>query len=321
MIVLVDEKYKAVPGKPWRIYAIDYSEDVAALPGTDEISPLSVAVCPNNMRFILSPSNVWEFDASTYSGSLDLAGTLDHIAYITEGAGTNLAVAIGATPVADGGTVQNGDSLTVTFSADTGYENLACTINGVSYDADDSPVTYVVGVGSNVHIATSSTAVLYDLTATVGEHTTLTIVDAAGKSYAPGGKVPHDAVLTITAAAEKGYDLTTFTVNTVDKTSGNPDSHTVSGDVAIVTAATIKSYTLTLMQGEHTTLTVLDGDTPVTTGASVEHGTVLSVTAAADDGYDLTTFTIDGEPATSPATHTMEKAITIVTSATKQEQE
>jgi hypothetical protein len=77
---------------------------------------------------------------------------------------------------------------------------------------------------------------LYDLTATVGEHTTLTIVDAAGKSYAPGGKVPHDAVLTITAAAAPGYDLTTFTIDGVAAVS--PATHVMTKAITIVTAAT-----------------------------------------------------------------------------------
>jgi hypothetical protein len=44
-------------------------------------------------------------------------------------------------------------------------------------------------------------------------------------------------------------------------------------------------HVLNVTEGENSSLAVADGETPVTTGASVDHGTVLTVTAEAEDGY------------------------------------
>lgn len=78
----------------------------------------------------------------------------------------------------------------------------------------------------------------YTITVTLGSNTTVTIVDEYANSYVSGDRVKSGATLTITATANAGYNLTTFTVNAVDKLSSNPATHTVSGNVAIVTAAT-----------------------------------------------------------------------------------
>lgn len=78
----------------------------------------------------------------------------------------------------------------------------------------------------------------YTIGITLGNNTSVAIVDSDGNAYVSGDRVLSGAVLTITAAADGGYDLTTYTVNTVNKTADNPTKHTVGANVAIVTAAT-----------------------------------------------------------------------------------
>jgi hypothetical protein len=74
------------------------------------------------------------------------------------------------------------------------------------------------------------------LAITAGENTTVSVFDSDSNVYEDGADFVVGTVLTITATADDGYTLTTFTVN--DVTAVSPYVHTVSGDVTIVTAAT-----------------------------------------------------------------------------------
>lgn len=298
--------------KDYYEFSIDLSNDLTSLPAC---VGGSTAIAASGLKYVASPAGTWALDMSSYGASADVLGELPHVLNVTEGENSSLAVAEGETPLTDGTLVYKGDSLTVTYSADTGYD-VVCTINGE--EAGESPDTYVVGLCDDVTIVTTATLQTFDLSITVDENTTVTVVDSEENEYEDGDTVAYGTELTITAAGNTGYTVATFTVNTVDKTESNPDTHSVTGDVTIAATSALNTYTLTLTQGANTTLTVLDGETPVTTGASVDHGTVLTVTAEAAVGYDLTTFTIGGEAATSPAELTMTEDVTIVTAATEQ---
>lgn len=305
--------------KPVQAVMIDSSNDLEAIDKA-HMSAGSQAVLPNGMRYTLSPSGAWVYDVSTYGGAADALSELPHTLNIDKNTGAVLKVEKGSDELADGALVYYGDELTVTYSASTGY-TLKCFGNGREFES--SPATFTVSVGGDVFIEAIATADTYDLTITEGENTTVEVSSGTGAdkvSYSDGDLVSHDTELTITATPATGYTVTTFTVNAGAETS--PASHTVASDVAVVTEATLNSYTLTLSQGANTTLTVLDGETPVASGASVDHGTVLSVSAEAADGYDLTTFTIGdaSKLETNPAEHTMTAAVTITTAATQQEE-
>jgi hypothetical protein len=219
--------------KTYYEFAIDFYADLATItePG---IADGSIAFFPNGMKYRYSANCGWTYDASSYGGALDLTTNLPHTLNLTAGTGSTLAVAIGATAQADGDLVYSGDSLTVTYAADTGYEEEACFINGVA--ASSSPATFVVPVGGDVFIESSASIQMFELTLTVGENTTLTVVDASDNEYADGDMIPYGTELTVTAAAADGFTLSTFTINTVAKTS--PASHTATDAVTIVTAAT-----------------------------------------------------------------------------------
>ena len=78
----------------------------------------------------------------------------------------------------------------------------------------------------------------YIMTVTLGDNTSITIADAAGNSYGNGSRILAGTSLTITAAADEGYTLSTYTVDTVDKLLSNPTTHVMNAACAIVTAAT-----------------------------------------------------------------------------------
>ena len=104
---------------------------------------------------------------------------------------------------------------------------------------DDTENAYVSNGTAWIKMSDHSTLAYYTITVTLGANTTVTIVDSDGNAYIDGGRVKNGATLTITAAAADGYTLSTYTVNTVDKTADNPTTHAVSSaNVVIVTEAT-----------------------------------------------------------------------------------
>jgi hypothetical protein len=172
--------------------------------------------------------------------------------------------------------------------------------------------------GTNwIKFSDSSVLAYYTLALTVGANTNLSVVSAVdGHEYHSGDRIYAGTELTVTATAATGHTLSTFTINAGNVTS--PATHTASANVTIETAATINEYTLTKTEGANTTLTIMDGETELENAADVEYGTVLTVTASAAEGYELTTFTIGGEDSlgTNPATVTMTDDLTIETAAT-----
>ena len=194
------------------------------------------------------------------------------------------------------------------------------TAIAIAYDA--LTVAYISDGVNWKNLATSANVPYFTLSTTIGENSTLTVVDANGRALFSGDRIEPGAVLTITADDATGYTLSTFTVNTVDKTSGNPDEHTVAADVAIVTAATINTYKVQITQGANTAVEVLDAEETeyeYEHDDDVDYGTVLTISALPGTGYDLTTFTVNTEDVTSPHEHTVGLAnVVIVTAATEE---
>jgi hypothetical protein len=102
-----------------------------------------------------------------------------------------------------------------------------------------APETIYIANGTSwISMTDHSTLAYFTLTLTVGANTTVTVVDAEDNAYVNGSRVQSGATLTITAAADDGFTLSTFTVGGVDKTASNPDTHTMSADLTVVTEAT-----------------------------------------------------------------------------------
>ncbi len=78
---------------------------------------------------------------------------------------------------------------------------------------------------------------------------------------------------------------------------------------------TPETFKLTILAGENTTLAVTDSDAnEYASGADIPNGTVLIITAEAEEGYILT-LTVNDIVKTSPDVHTVTGAVTIVTEA------
>ena len=185
------------------------------------------------------------------------------------------------------------------------------TINSVTYFTyPDESTTAAVA---------SATARTLSISAGTGSSITVT---RQSSPWAAAGDITHGTVydgdvLKISFAALTGYELTAQKVNGADFESGN--SLTVSANVAVVSTATLKSYTLTIDADSHADVTVTRGGEALTSGAEISHFDVLSVTVSARAGYEVNAADINGT-AISPdveASHTVSGpvAITVTTEA------
>ena len=150
---------------------------------------------------------------------------------ISAGEGTGITVNRASSPWAatgalTGGTVYDGDVLTISFSASTGYELTAHTVNGSSFTSGDSHTVY-----GDITVVAEAARISYTLTLTTDGHCALT-VERSGEALSDGATIYHGDVLTITFAASSGYKLKEATLNGEAITS--PASHTVDSAVAII---------------------------------------------------------------------------------------
>ena len=79
-----------------------------------------------------------------------------------------------------------------------------------------------------------------------------------------------------------------------------------------------RTYTLTISAGPGSTVTVKKGSTTLSNGATITYGDTLTVTAAAQSGYTLSSFKINGADKTSPATVTVSGAVSVAATADAQ---
>lgn len=130
-------------------------------------------------------------------------------------------------------------------------------------------------------------------------------------SISNGATVYDGDVLKIDFNVSTGYNLSVRTVNGSTFASGG--THTVSGNVTVVSRATVKSYTLTITADSHALVTVTRGGEALSNGAEINHFDLISVTASAISGYKVSAADINGT-AISPDTavsHTVSGPVTV----------
>lgn len=130
-------------------------------------------------------------------------------------------------------------------------------------------------------------------------------------SISNGATVYDGDVLKIDFNVSTGYNLSVRTVNGSTFASGG--THTVSGNVTVVSRATVKSYTLTITADSHALVTVTRGGEALSNGAEINHFDLLSVTASAVSGYKVSAADINGTaiiPGTA-VSHTVSGPVTV----------
>lgn len=164
--------------------------------------------------------------------------------------------------------------------------------------------------------ATVANATARSLSISAGTGSGVTVVRQSSPWVATGsisnGATIYDGdVLKIDFSVSAGYNLSVRTVNGSTFTSGG--THTVSGNVTVVSRATVKSYTLTITSDSHALVTVTRGGEVLSNGAEINHFDLLSVTASAKSGYKVSAADINGK-VISPDTavsHTVSGPVTV----------
>lgn len=147
---------------------------------------------------------------------------------------TNAAVTVkrnNKTLAAGNDILYNGDKLTISATANTGYDLSTLTVNGTAFE---SGKTFTVN-GNNVAIIATAALKTFDLDRT-GENVSV-VVTKGGNAVEDGDDVlSYGDVITITATAAEGYTLDALTVNGTAFESGS--TLTVNADVEIAASAT-----------------------------------------------------------------------------------
>lgn len=209
------------------------------------------------------------------TGTLSLSNTPTYTLSISAGTGSSITVKKGTTTLSNGATIARGDSLTITFTASTGYDIVTHTVNGstftsggthtvtgaVSVVSTAAKKTYTVSYnkGSNGSGTNTSDTKTYDVALTLkGAIFSRTGYTQTGWSTTDGGAKAYNLSASYTTnAAVTLYPFWTINTYTVSYAanggSSTPNSQTKTYGVALTLASAISranasagSYTVTL---------------------------------------------------------------------------
>lgn len=133
-----------------------------------------------------------------------------------------------------------------------------------------------------------------------------------GESASTGANVlKYGDKLKITVTAGTGYTITKLQVNGKNYTSGT--EITVDTDIAVTVISTLNTYDLSVTADEHCSVAVTKGGQAVTAGEdAISYGDVLTITATADEDYQIATLTVNGDAFTSGDTVTVSGNVAVV---------
>lgn len=198
-------------------------------------------------------------ESTTVSGNVSVSATASVKTFslsLQPGTGTTLSCYRTASPkggassvwLNSGATLYYGDTITITGSANDGYNFGGVTVNGNAYQ-NGAPME----VTGAVTVKSSATVQQFRLSISAGKGLSLTVsrlsspkAGAATGTLSGGSAIFHGDTLQITATTESGYALNTLTVNGNAINSGAVI--TVTGNVAV--AATAKDQGLAYIGNE-----------------------------------------------------------------------
>lgn len=250
---------------------------------------------------------------------------------ISKGTGSSIQVSRTSSPkqgaltgvLSSGDTIYYSDVLDIYFDKDTGYSLDTHKVNGNTFTSGNQhTVTGAVSV--------SATAVLVEYTLNVGVDDGITVTvnrtssplgNASTGVIESGTPLYHNDKISVTFTAKNGYKVATHTVNGNTFTSGA--LHTVSGAVTVVGSSTVKEFTLTVSAGTGSKIVVKRNNSAlgggsigqILSGAKIYFGDVLQVTFTPNDGYGITSSTVNGSEFVSGGSFTVEGNVTVESTA------
>lgn len=156
----------------------------------------------------------------------------------------------------------------------------------------------------------------FDLVQTISDKSTITYKIGDETISAGSNVLTYGDKLTITVATSTGYKIDTFTINGQNAVSGS--TITVTTDLAIVVTTTPITYNLTETKDEHCAVVYSVGGETITPGTDViSYGDSLTITVSADEGYEISTFTVNGQTGTSGSAITVTGNVAVVVETTE----
>ncbi|MBQ8164201.1 MAG: dockerin type I repeat-containing protein [Clostridia bacterium] len=179
-------------------------------------------------------------------------------------------VSNGTVTVSPSGTVDEGTTVTVTATAATGYELSEILVNGTAITG----TTFTVTADSVV----TATFTKIQYTVSVGT------VSNGSLTLNPTGTVDYGTTVTVVATATTGYALSEILVN----------GTAIEGTTFTVTADSVVTATFTKIQYTVSVGTVSNGTVTLSATGAVDYGTTITVTATANEGYELSEILVNG---------------------------
>ena len=229
---------------------------------------------------------------NTYSVTFGIKGTPPH--------GT-LKAEVGGSAINTTNEVEYGKIVTFTAAPESGYKVDKWTITPASALQEG-------GIEGNTTAKVKITAVTkvnvsfkaeFTVEMTHGEHGTV----SANPAIPASGKVAEGTEITFTAVPASDYKVDTWTITGGTFEAGTGESGSLTAKVKIIAATTVnvsftlKTYTVTFgAEGTGGTLKAKTDKITETSASpiSVEHGEIVTFTAAPEPGYKVGTWTITG---------------------------
>lgn len=188
--------------------------------------------------------------------------------------------------VTGGGTYNQGQSCTVSATANTGYTFTNWTENG---NVVSSNATYTFNVEGNRNLVANFTLNNYTVTVSANP--------SNGGTATGGGTFTYGQNCTVTATANTGYTFSNWTENGNVVSSNANYTFTVNSNRTLVANFTENTYTITVSANPS------NGGT-ATGGGTFTYGQNCTVTATANTGYTFTNWTENGNVVSNNANYT-----------------
>ena len=188
--------------------------------------------------------------------------------------------------VTGGGTYNQGQSCTVTATANTGFTFTNWTENG---DVVSTNANYTFTVNSNRSLVANFTENTYTVTVSANP--------SNGGTTNGGGTFTYGQSCTVTATANTGYTFTNWTENGSVVSSDANYTFTVEDNRDLIANFTAITYTITVSANPSNSGTTSGGGT-------YNHGQSCTVIATSADGYTFMNWTENGNVASTDANYT-----------------
>ena len=221
--------------------------------------------------------------------------------------------------------VVGGSTLVFTAAPESGKMVKVWTVNGQVQDNLFNTLT-IDSLGETTTVTVEfEDLVLYDLPAdTVGY--TITNIAKDPEGYGGDRQIREGGDMTFTVIPAQGNTITALTVNNGGTASQNADGswtvtvENVQADINL-TADVASGIPLVITPPTNGTITVKRGEDTLSSGAALQAGDQLVITAAAAQGYTLKSLTVNGMSVSSGSTYTVQDTDQAVTIAATFEKE